>query len=76
MKKLIKANLIPAISELNRSLDVMKTNAPINRKEGNQGQSALEDTNAKSFTGAVKVLTRHQAILDTIKKMHRKHKEK
>lgn len=46
----------PAIDELKRSLNVMRTNEPINRREGNRPQADLEKENAKSFKGAIAIL--------------------
>ncbi len=46
----------PAINELNIALDTMKTNAPINEREGNKGQAKLERDNAKSYKAAIGLL--------------------
>lgn len=46
----------PAINQLKVSLDVMKTNEPINRREGKIAQADLERTNARSFRSAIKTL--------------------
>lgn len=51
-----KGLLGAAIDELSNSLYVVKTNEPINRKEGNKGQADLEKQNAKSFKAAIGVL--------------------
>lgn len=45
--------LSPAIAELGRSLEVMKVNEPINRKEGNKAQAELEKDNATSYKAAI-----------------------
>jgi hypothetical protein len=46
----------PAVVELEIKLDVMKTNEPINRKEGKVAQANLEKANAKSFEKAIGIL--------------------
>lgn len=46
----------PAIAQLENSLEVMKTNEPINRKMGKVLQAELEKKNANSFEGALKLL--------------------
>lgn len=54
----IKQRDTPAIAELKRSLDVMLTNEPINRREGNVEQANDERRNAKSFREAIAQLQR------------------
>lgn len=49
----IKQRDTPAIAELKRSLDVMQTNEPINRKEGNVSLANDERRNARSFRDAI-----------------------
>jgi hypothetical protein len=56
----VKFNARPAIAELLISLDTMKTNEPINRKEGKADQADLEKENAASFRGAINLLRQHQ----------------
>lgn len=46
----------PAVVELNIKLDTMRTNEPINRKEGNISQADLERENAKSYQTAIDIL--------------------
>jgi len=45
--------LSPAVAELSRSLEVMRVNEPINRKEGNKAQAELEKENATSYKAAI-----------------------
>lgn len=49
-------NLAPSIAELERSRHTMRTNAPINEKEGNMEQAKLERENDASFKSAIRVL--------------------
>lgn len=49
-------DLSPAIDQLKASYDVMRTNAPINEREGNRSQAELERNNAKSYREAIKML--------------------
>lgn len=49
-------SLTPAVVELEIALDVVKTNEPINRKEGDIEQANLEKSNAKAFELAIDVL--------------------
>lgn len=51
-----KPDLLPAIVELQNSLRTMKTNAPINEREGNMEQAKLERENAASYQAALRVL--------------------
>lgn len=55
-KKAIEGKFGPALNELNIALGTMKTNEPINRREGNLKQADLERNNAKSFEAAMKYL--------------------
>lgn len=43
----------PAIAELKIALNTVTTNEPINRREGNRSQAALEREHAKSFREAI-----------------------
>lgn len=54
----IKQRDTPAIAELKRSLDVMQTNEPINRRDGNIGLANDERINARSFRDAIAKLQR------------------
>lgn len=45
-----------AANELSKALHVVKTNSPINKKEGNVRQAGLEDKTATSIKGALKTL--------------------
>ena len=45
-----------AIAELEIALNVMETNEPINRAEGNEEQANLEAGNAADFRQAIAVL--------------------
>lgn len=51
-----KPDLLPAIVELQNSLRTMKTNAPINEREGNYEQANLEKANARSYQAAMQLL--------------------
>jgi len=46
----------PAIAELKNALYVVKTNEPINRKEGNVMQAELEKANAESYKAVIDLL--------------------
>jgi hypothetical protein len=52
----MKFTLAPAIAELENARHVVKTNEPINRREGNKTQADLERKHARSFTEAIRVL--------------------
>ncbi len=45
-----------AINELKNSLDTVKINLPINEREGNKGQAALEKRVAASIESALDIL--------------------
>lgn len=45
-----------AIIQLDISRDVLRTNAPINEREGNHAQAKLERTNAIDYTAAINQL--------------------
>jgi hypothetical protein len=45
-----------AAEQLKQSLDTVTTNSPINRREGNLEQAALEEKSAESFRAAIKAL--------------------
>ncbi len=47
----------PAVAQLKIDLHMLKTNEPINRKEGNIKQADLERTTAASITDAITLLT-------------------
>lgn len=49
-------SLTPAVIELEIALNIVKTNEPINRKEGDIEQANLEKRNAKAFELAIDVL--------------------
>ena len=51
-------SMFPAIMELENSLEVLTTNEPINRKEGNIEQADLERKHARSFRSAIRFLGR------------------
>lgn len=51
-----KGGRAAAVAELQNSLDVVQTNAPINEKEGNHRQAKLERSNAESFKAAIRRL--------------------
>lgn len=55
-RKISDEALRPAIAELERSLSVMRTNEPINRRGGNVKQADLERENADSYKKAIKFL--------------------
>lgn len=65
-----------AINTLTVDKDTVTTNEKSNRRKGNINQADLERAIGKSDKAAIGALTRHQAILETLKKMHRKQKEK
>lgn len=48
--------MLHAIAQLEISLDVVETNAPINEAEGNLDQAALERDCAKSYRAAIEIL--------------------
>ncbi len=56
--KMAKPNMLPAKIELGIALDTMRTNAPINEREGNKQQAALERSNAESYKAALGILRR------------------
>lgn len=49
---------LSAIEALRVDLHTVKTNEPINRKEGNVGQANLERDNAKSYRMAIRTLSK------------------
>lgn len=51
-----KADLNPAIAELQRSAETCEHNAPIHEAEGNAEQAELSRRNAASYRAAVTVL--------------------
>ena len=55
-RKLGRPDFKPAIAELKISLDTMRTNEPINRREGQTAQADLEKENAASYKAAIKFL--------------------
>lgn len=51
-----KPDLLPAMESLRISRNIMRTNEPINRREGNIAQANLERSNAKSYQAAMGIL--------------------
>jgi len=56
--KMLKPDMLPAKIELGIALDTMRTNAPINERDGNKRQAALERSNAESYKAALGILRR------------------
>ena len=52
----MKPNYLPASIVLKNALDTMRTNAPINDREGNKAQAKLERSNARSYKEAIQML--------------------
>ena len=46
----------PSIAQLRASLDNMRTNEPINRREGRKAQADLEKQNGASYNAVIKML--------------------
>ena len=57
----IQETMTAAIEQLQISLDVLTTNEPINRKEGNTEQADLEARNAAEIRQAIAVLSAAEA---------------
>ena len=58
-----------AITQLQIHLDVLTTNEPINRAEGNTEQADLEATNAAEIRQAIAVLERAPLVVDRIQEV-------
>jgi hypothetical protein len=56
-----------AITQLQISLDVLTTNEPINRAEGNTEQADLEAANAAEIRRAIAVLEAVEAVTKVLK---------